>query len=234
MDLDEAIRRISVIHRGIVRAQIFHGYRAVPTFLSGLMAFVACAVQGIWLDDDDSVFACLILWVSAAAVCVAIVALEMFIRYKRSTSTLERDMTIGSAEQFIPTIAAGALLTFVFWEFVPHELLWLLPGLWAVMLSMGIFASRKMLPPAATIVGAHYLITGLLCIALGQDKSFFPAWTMALTFGAGQFLAAGILYFSLERKPRRDAARPAGGVSGGGVGGGPVAGAQSAKRTGTV
>jgi hypothetical protein len=148
----------------------------------------------------------------------------MFIRYKRSTSTLERDMTIGSAEQFVPTLAAGALLTFVFWEFVPHELLWLLPGLWAVMLSMGIFASRKMLPPAATIVGAHYLITGLLCIALGQDKSFFPAWTMALTFGAGQFLAAGILYWSLERKERKPVVPPAG----------PLSGTQSANRTGMV
>ncbi|HEY8748757.1 MAG TPA: hypothetical protein VIM11_12330 [Tepidisphaeraceae bacterium] len=226
MELEEAVKRISIIHRGIVRAQIFHGYRAVPTFLSGLMAFVACAVQGIWLDgDEDDVPACLILWVSAAAISVAIVAMEMFIRYKRSSSTLERDMTIGSAEQFIPTLAAGALLTFVFWQFVPHELLWLLPGLWAVMLSMGIFASRKMLPPAATLVGAHYLITGLLCIALGQDKSFFPAWTMALTFGAGQFLAAAILYFSLERKPRGGAVPPPTAT---------VGGTQSAKRTGIV
>lgn len=212
MELEEALQRVSVIHRGIVRAQIFHGYRAVPTFLSGLMAFVACAVQGIWLDDDGDPFACLMLWLSAAVVSVGIVAVEMFIRYKRSTSTLERDMTIGSAEQFIPTLVAGALLTFVFWQFVPHELLWLLPGLWAVMLSMGIFASRKMLPPASVIVGAHYLMTGLLCIAFGQDKQFFPAWAMAVTFGAGQFLAAAILYWSLERKPAASAptAKPRG------------------------
>ena len=200
MELDEALERIAVIHRHIVRGQIFRGYRAIPTFLSGLMAFVACAVQGIWLDDD--VTGCLVLWCSAAAASIAIVALEMIIRCKRSGSTLERDMTIGAAEQFVPTIAAGALLTFVIAQFVPEQV-WLLPGLWAIMFSLGIFASRRMLPRAVMLVGAHYLITGLLCVAFGHDTTFFPAWTMAVTFGAGQFLAAGVLYWSLERSHAR-------------------------------
>lgn len=200
MELEEAMERIAVIHRHIVRGQIFRGYRAIPTFCSGLLAFVACAIQGIWLVDD--VQGCLILWVSAAGASVAIVALEMVLRCKRSGSTLERDMTIGAAEQFIPTLAAGALLTFVMWKFV-FDQLWLLPGLWAIVFALGVFASRRVLPRPVTLVGAHYLLTGLLCIALGRDGSFFPAWTMAVTFGAGQFLAAGILYWSLERKHAR-------------------------------
>jgi hypothetical protein len=197
MELDEALERIAVIHRHIIRGQLFRGYRAVPTFLSGLLAFVACAIQGFWLDDD--VTACVILWASTAAASVVIVAVEMILRIRRSGSTLERDMTIGAAEQFVPTIAAGGLLTFVFCQFA-WEQLWLLPGLWAIMFSLGVFASRRMLPKSIMIVAAHYLITGLLCIALGHDGPFFPAWTMALTFGAGQFMAAGILYWSLERK----------------------------------
>ena len=199
MELEEARQRIPVIHQNIVRGQFLHGYRAVPTFLSGLMAFVACSVQGIWLADDPN--PCLILWVSAALVSVAIVAVEMLIRYRRADSTLERDMIIGAAEQFVPTLAAGALVTLVLWLFDEKQL-WLLPGFWAVMLSMAIFASRRMLPGAVTIVGVHYLWTGLVCFAFGHDDKdmFFPAWTMACTFGAGQFLAAAILYWSLERK----------------------------------
>lgn len=197
MELEEAIERIAVIHRHIVRGQLFRGYRAIPTFFSGLLAFIACAIQGFWLDD--SVKACVILWASTAVVSVAIVAIEMMLRIRRSGSSLERDMTIGAAEQFIPTIAAGALLTLVLSEFA-WEQLWLLPGLWAIMFSLGVFASRRMLPRAISLVAAHYLITGLLCIALGHDGPFFPAWAMALTFGAGQFMTAGILYWSLERK----------------------------------
>jgi hypothetical protein len=203
MELDEARQRVSFIHRNIVRGQFLHGYRAVPTFLSGLMAFVACSVQGIWLADDPN--ACLILWLSAAAVSVAIVAVEMLIRYRRADSSLERDMIIGAAEQFVPTLAAGGLVTLVLWLFDDSQL-WLLPGFWAVMLSMAIFASRRMLPGAATLVGVHYLWTGLVCFAFAhQDKdTFFPAWTMATTFGAGQFLAAAVLYWSLERKPHSE------------------------------
>jgi hypothetical protein len=199
MELDEALERIAVIHRHIVRGQLFRGYRAVPTFLSGLLAFLACAVQGIWFDDDDKITACVILWVATAVASLSIVAIEMIVRVRRSGSTLERDMTIGAAEQFIPIVAAGALLTIVLAQFA-REQLWLLPGLWAIMFSLGVFASRRMLPRAITLVGAHYLLTGLLCIALGHDGAFFPAWTMAATFGAGQFMAAAILYWSLERK----------------------------------
>ena len=205
MELDEALQRISVIHRHIVRGQILHGYRAIPTCLSGLMAFVACSVQGIWLSEDRT--PCLILWVSAALISVAIVAVEMLIRYRRADSTLERDMIIGAAEQFVPTLAAGALLTFVLWMFDEKQL-WLLPGLWAIMLSLAIFASRRMLPGAVTVVGAHYLWTGLVCLAFHDETdTFFPAWMMAVTFGAGQFLAAGVLYWSLERKEHPRAKR---------------------------
>ena len=197
MELDEAIERIAVIHRHIVRGQIFRGYRAIPTALSGVMAFVACAVQGIWLQDDA--LASLILWICAAAISVGIVALEMILRCRRSGSSLERDMTIGAAEQFIPILSAGALLTMVMSLFAWNEL-WLLPGLWAIIFALGIFASRRMLPRAVSMVGAWYLITGLLCIALGHDGPFFPWWTMAMTFGPGQLLGAGILYWNLERE----------------------------------
>ena len=82
MELDEAIDRIAVIHRHIVRGQIFHGYRAMPTALSGVMAFVACTVHGIWLQDN--VLGAMILWTCAAAISVGIVALEMVLRVKRS------------------------------------------------------------------------------------------------------------------------------------------------------
>jgi hypothetical protein len=198
MDVEEALHRVSPIHRGFGRGQFFHGYRAIPTFFSGVMAFIACAVHGIWISDSR--FACLILWICAAAISLAVVATEMFLRYRRCNSTLERDLIIGAAEQFIPTIAAGALLTLVLGLSGPDKPLWLLPGLWAIMLSLGIFASRRMLPPALKIVGAHYLITGLLCIALGDHNDpFFPAWTMAITFGVGQILAAAVLWIFLQR-----------------------------------
>jgi hypothetical protein len=43
--------------------------------------------------------------------------------------------------------------------------------------------------------GMWYLLTGLTCVALGDSRAFSP-WTMGVSFGVGQFLAAGILFFS--------------------------------------
>jgi hypothetical protein len=72
---------------------------------------------------------------------------------------------------------------------------WMLPGLWQIIFSLGVFSSCRFLPRAMVAAGMWYLITGLTCIALGDSRAFSP-WTMGISFGAGQFLAAGILFFS--------------------------------------
>jgi hypothetical protein len=43
--------------------------------------------------------------------------------------------------------------------------------------------------------GVWYLFTGLACIALGDIRAFSP-WNMGASYGAGQLLVAGILFFS--------------------------------------
>jgi hypothetical protein len=75
----------------------------------------------------------------------------------------------------------------------------MLPGLWAMLFSMGIFASRRLLPRGMELIGGFYLLAGLLCLALTPESSPPWPWTMALTFGTGQLLAAILLYVRLER-----------------------------------
>ena len=195
MELHEALERIAAIHQQMARGQMFRGYRAATTALSGALAFLACGAQGLFLQESP--LPCLGMWAGVAFLSVLIVALEMTLRCRRSGSALEREMTLGAAEHFIPTIVAGGLLTYVIAQFTDE--LWLLPGLWAILFGLGVFASRRMLPRPVIFVGAHYLLSGLLCVAILQGGKFFPAWTMAMTFGAGQLMAAAILWWCLER-----------------------------------
>src|SRR5947209_13218795 len=199
MELEEALQRIAAIHQQMARGQLFRGYRAATTAFSGALAFLACGAQGLFLQESP--IPCLGMWAGVAFLSVLIVGLEMTMRCRRSGSPLEREMTLGAAESFIPTIVAGGLLTYVIAQFTDD--LWLLPGLWAILFGLGVFASRRMLPKPVIFVGAHYLLSGLLCIAVLQGGKFFPAWTMALTFGAGQLMAAGILWWCLERNHAR-------------------------------
>jgi hypothetical protein len=82
----------------------------------------------------------------------------------------------------------------------------MLPGLWAICFSLGVFASCRLLPRPVFWVGVHYLVSGTIVLAIGNGTYALSPWLMAGTFGVGQLLAAGILYYSLERKEGYDAA----------------------------
>jgi hypothetical protein len=81
--------------------------------------------------------------------------------------------------------------------------MWLLPGLWAILFSLAVFASRRVLPGAVTIVAGYYLLAGLMAIRFTDQRWAFWPWTMALIFAPGQFLAAFVLWWSLEREHGR-------------------------------
>jgi hypothetical protein len=99
-----------------------------------------------------------------------------------------------AVEQFLPSAGAGALMTIVLVRYVPSAL-WMLPGLWQVLFSLGVFASCRFLPHLMAAAGAWYLLTGLTCITLADSRALSP-WTMGISYGAGQLLVAGILFFT--------------------------------------
>ena len=201
MELREALSQISEIRGQIARSQIFRGYRSVTAGFSALMAMIACLVQAWWLPDPShNMRDYLRLWFAAAVLSLIVVAAEMIFRYRRTASELQREITLHAVEQFIPCLVAGALLTFVLQRFATHTL-WMLPGLWAIVFSLGIFASRRMLPRASKWVAGYYLIAGLVAIALAAQNGYgYSPWQMAGTFGAGQLITSAMLYITLERR----------------------------------
>ncbi len=109
-------------------------------------------------------------------------------------SGIANEMIYMAVEQFLPAAGAGALLTLVLVQYASSAT-WMLPGLWQLIFSLGVFSSCRFLPRAMVAAGMWYLLTGLTCIALGDSRAFSP-WTMGVSFGVGQFLAAGILFVS--------------------------------------
>src|SRR4051794_39111216 len=193
MELREALTQISEIRRQEARTELFRGYRALPGALPGLLALAAASVQEWWLPDPAQDFApYLTLWVGAALVSVLATGMEMALYYRRVGSSLAWQTTWLAVGQFLPCLAAGGGLTFVV---VAHarENLWMLPGLWAMLFSLGVFASYRLLPRATFGVGLFYMAAGTLCLTI-REAALSP-WAMGLTFGAGQLLAAAVLYW---------------------------------------
>jgi hypothetical protein len=138
------------------------------------------------------VFVYLALWVGMAALAVILTGAEMLARTRRIHGGFADDMLYAAVEQFIPAGVAGTLLTVVLYRFAP-DALWMLPGLWQVVFSLGVFASCRSLPRGMFAVGVWYLAAGLATLALAASAPF-AALAMTVPFGAGQFLMAFVLY----------------------------------------
>ena len=97
MDLRDALSQIQEIRQQMARAETFRGYRSATTAFSALVALGACLVQGLWLDENK--WQALYVWLVAAAVSIAVVGSEMFLRYRRSSSVLQREITLANQKK---------------------------------------------------------------------------------------------------------------------------------------
>ena len=196
MDLNKALADITAIRSQMARGTEFQGYGPATVAATGVLALAAAGVQMLWLPEPAAhVFSYLALWITTAAVSIVLIGIEMVARSRRIHSGLADEMIHAATEQFIPAGVAGALLTVVLFRVAP-ESLWMLPGLWQIVFSLGFFASCRSLPRPMLAVGVWYLAAGLASLAFANGTQAFAPWAMALPFGLGQLLMAGILYRS--------------------------------------
>lgn len=200
MELHEALTQITEIRQQLARTEVFRGYRALPIAFSGVLALATAAAQSIWLTEPAANIAIyLALWLGAAFLSMLATGIEMIWHLRHRASTLEPEKTRLALEQFGPAIAAGGLVTLVLVRHAP-ESVWMLPGLWNLLFSLGIFASWRLLPKATLAVGAFYFMAGMLCLSFAQGEYALSPWAMGVPFGVGQLATAAILYWALERR----------------------------------
>jgi hypothetical protein len=191
-DLNKALGDISSIRRQMARSTEFRGYGPATLAATGLFAVSAALAQARWLPNPmGHISTYLAIWISTAMLSAALIATQMYTRTHRIHSGMADEMIRMAAEQFLPSAGAGALITLVLFAYVPSAL-WMLPGLWQITFSLGVFSSCRFLPRPMVAAGVWYLLTGLYCIALGDGRAFQP-WTMGLAYGMGQLIVAAIL-----------------------------------------
>ena len=199
MELRDALTQITEIRLQMARTEVFRGYRAVPAAFSGAVALAAATVQAVAIHDPvQQINTYLGLWIGAAVLSAMSAVFEMGVRARNASSSLTRELTFLAMEQFCPCLVAGALVTMVVVRSAP-ECVWILPGLWQVLYSLGIFASCRLLPRSMFGVAVFYLISGLGTLALTRGENALSPWAMGLPFCVGQLLAAAVLYRTLER-----------------------------------
>jgi len=197
-DLYRALAEIDAIRGQVARGTEFRGYGPMTLTATGILALLAAALQAHELKHPlRDIGGYLTIWILTAVLAVAIISIETSMRSRRMHSGLAREMVFSAGEHFLPCILAGFLLTVVMVRSAPHSL-WMLPGLWQIIYSLGVFASCKFLPRPMFAVGVWYLAAGLICLAVGEGEWSLSPWTMGIPFGVGQMLVAAVLQFGYQ------------------------------------
>lgn len=200
-ELDEALSDIVLIRQHLARSAEFRGYGSLAVAATGVLALLVATAQSIWMSNipkDTHLYVA--WWMLTAAASFAGTVVEAACRCRRLHGTLAWAMLQSALEQFLPAVAAGGLLTIVLLRAAPANA-WMLPGLWQVFFSLGVFASWRSLPRPIFAVGVWYLGCGLLCLAfIPSDRALSP-WVMGVPFGIGQIMVGAVLH-AREREPQ--------------------------------
>jgi hypothetical protein len=196
-ELHRALHDIGTIRKQVARTTEFRGYGPVTLAITGVLAGIAAAVQARIVPDLAGY---LTVWVATAVLGAAFTGAQVYLRSRRLHSGMSDEMLRMAVEQFLPAIAAGLLLTVVLVGCAPAAC-WMLPGLWQIVFSLGVFSSCRFLPREMLAAGIWYLASGLLCVSLGDGRALAPA-AMGIPFGVGQMLVAAILLHAQRGETR--------------------------------
>jgi len=194
-DLNQALVDIRAIRRQMAEATEFRGYGPLTLIGTAVCAMTAGVAQAYWAPAPaERPMPYVALWLGTGVFSAALIVMQMLTRANRLHSGMADEMIRMAVAQFLPAAVAGAILPFVLLQAAPSAI-WMLPGLWQIVFSLGVFASCRCLPRAMYIAGAWFLCTGLVCVSLGDARSLAPAM-MAVPYAAGMALVAGIHHFS--------------------------------------
>jgi hypothetical protein len=195
-DLDKALADIIAIRSQIAAGTAFRGYGPAAMAATGVVALGTAVLQAILLrDPTGSPLSFFLGWLAAAVLSSILIWIEMLARSRRHHSGLADAMIHQAVEQALPAGIAGLLLAVMLWKFAP-EALWMLPGLWQILVSLGVFASVRSLPRSVALAGAWYFLAGFTVLILSSQSHALSPWTMGLPFAIGQSLMATIFYFA--------------------------------------
>ena len=202
-DLNRALVDIRSIRRQVAQTSEFYGYGPLTLSATAAFALLAGALQAHWLPDPASHPGQYVgLWLTTAVVSAALIATQMLTRANRLHSGMADEMIRLAVLQFLPAGAAGAALPLLLLQ-VTHSVFWMLPGLWQIIFSLGVFASCRCLPRLMYLVGGWFLLTGLASIALGDTRAL-GAEVMSLTYAFGMAQVAVIQLLSAKKAFNED------------------------------
>ena len=195
-ELNRALADILEIRTQIAAGTAFRGYGPTTVAMTGVIGFATATMQSVWPNRFAySAQAYIVCWIVTGGICATVIRIEMQGRSRRLHSYLADALINQALEQFLPAAAASLFVPLFLLRFSPQSL-WMMPGLWQLFVSLGIFASIRNLPRKMTLGAAWYFLSSFATLLLASKSRILSPWLMGLPFLAGQLLMAAMLYLS--------------------------------------
>jgi hypothetical protein len=179
---DHALESVRVIRDAMERAGSFTAVPGIGMIAIGITALAASAVAGApatgtkWLS----------IWTIEGVLAACISALTIARKARRLGMSLRSGIARKFALAFVPSLIAGAVLTFVL---TAHGLDGLLPGTWLLLYGTAVTAAGSLSVRVVPLMGALFMAAG--CAGLVLDPGYGNE-LMAVGFG-GLHIVFGIV-----------------------------------------
>lgn len=191
-DLEKAIADLGDIRARLAAGDMFRGFGPTVIAVTGALSIVVAVLQSVWPDlfarDDKSY---LLSWIILAVISIGLIGTEMIARTRRLHGGMADAMLVTAVEHFLPAGFAGAAVACVFYYYAP-ESFWALPGLWQILVALGLFSATRILPNTVNIVAVWYFLAGVSVLIVSAQSQSLDPWMMGVPFGIGQLLMAAI------------------------------------------
>lgn len=199
MELQQALSDLAEVRDRLVRVQRFEGYSALAAIASGVAALIAGYVQ--WQSaplpqQPGELHRYVVIWMACLAVALSLNygAVGIWLLRHRGPGAASGFRT--AARSIAPSVLLGGLLTVAL---IDRSAYALLPGTWFALYSLGLFASRDVIPRSTFAITLGFAALAALFLVSSLQSIALSWWVMPLGFGLGQIGVGALIW--LERAP---------------------------------
>jgi hypothetical protein len=203
-DVDLALSQISNIRAQLAESTRFRGITPGLNLLMAVLTFVVATVQSLQsqAQEHDSL-GYIAVWAGVIVLCGCIAAIGAIARARRLHGRMEYAMLNAASQKVLPFAAAGVIITWVICTFSPGSV-WLLPGLWQLLIGLLGFSVMSSLPRAMAWAAGWYFLCGALVLGFAGQSGTLSPWMMGIPFCVGHIAVAVIFGWANEECSNRE------------------------------
>lgn len=199
MELQRALSDLAEVRDRLVRVQRFEGYSAAAAIASGAAALAAGCVQRQMVPlpvMPAALHQYVTIWMTCLAVALALNYGAVAVWVWRHRGPGASSGFRSAARSIAPSVVLGGLLTVALIDRGAYALL---PGTWFALYSLGLFASRDVIPESTLPVTLGFVALAALFLVSPLQGAALAWWVMPFGFGLGQIAVGGLIW--RERTP---------------------------------